>query len=57
VDDEPRRKIVLPAPEVVEPRGRQRRLAVIATTGAEAGSRSWERNFRERMVRMREAKA
>jgi transcriptional regulator with XRE-family HTH domain len=56
VDDEPRRKIVLPAPEVVDRAVASADLAVIATPGAEAEVGVWERNFRERMVRMREAK-
>jgi transcriptional regulator with XRE-family HTH domain len=56
VDDEPRRKIALPAPEVVERAFASAELTVIATPGVEAEVGVWERNFRERMVRMREAK-
>jgi transcriptional regulator with XRE-family HTH domain len=56
VDDEPRRKIVLPDPEVVDRAFASADLAVIAASGAEAEVGVWERNFRERMVRMREAK-
>ena len=56
VEDEPRRKIALPAPEVVERAFASAELTVIATPGVEAEVGVWERNFRERMVRMREAK-